>query len=460
MLPVFEIIRTIRLAMKSLLLHKLRSGLTMLGIVFGVFSVIAMLAIGEGASAQAQQQVLALGATNIIILTVKPPTDSQSGGGGGGGSRGGGRGGFVVPQYGLLRSDYDLLTKTLSTINGAVRMREVQSEARYLQRTLFARLVGSTTEYLDMNHLAVLRGRFLSDEDEAEVANVAVLGAETASTLFPFEDPIGQSILVRNARFMVVGVMRSRMSSAAIGGSMSGQEFNKDIYIPLSTFRSRIGDTIVTRVSGTFSAEQVELNQITLKVKNRNDVVPTSEVVKESLKRSHAGKADFDVIVPLELLRQADQIRQIFNIVLGLIASISLLVGGIGIMNIMLATVTERTREIGIRRALGARQRDIINQFLTETIVLSGSGGVIGILLGLATPFVFFGIKYLVRNYVLDRSSVESANAKLFFEMVPQIALWSLPVAFGISVTIGIIFGIYPARSAARMDPIEALRHE
>ena len=456
-MPFSETIRTIRLAMKSLLLHKLRSGLTMLGIVFGVFSVIAMLAIGEGASAQAQQQVLALGATNIIILTVKPPADSQSSGGGG--SRGG-RSGFSIPQYGLLRSDYDLLTKTLPTITGAVRMREIVSEARYLQRTLNARLVGSTTEYLDMNHLSILRGRFLTDEDETQVANVAVLGAETASTLFPFEDPLGKSVLVRNARYMVVGVMKSRSSSAAIGGSLSGQEYNKDIYIPLSTFRSRIGDIVFTRMSGTFSAEQVELNQITLKVKSREDVVPTSEVVKESLKRSHAGKSDYDIIVPLELLKQADQIRQIFNIVLGSIAAISLVVGGIGIMNIMLATVTERTREIGIRRALGARQRDIINQFLMETIVLSGAGGIIGILMGLATPLAFFGIKHVVQNYILDRSSGESPMAKIFTDMEPKIALWSLPVAFGISVTIGVIFGIYPARSAARMDPIEALRHE
>ncbi|WP_397570043.1 ABC transporter permease [Schlesneria sp. T3-172] len=456
-MPFSETIRTIRLAMKSLLLHKLRSGLTMLGIVFGVFSVIAMLAIGEGASAQAQQQVLALGATNIIILTVKPPADTQSSGSGG---NRGGRSGFVVPQYGLLRSDYDLLTKTIPTITGAVRMREIVSEARYLQNTINARLVGSTAEYMDMNQLVVMRGRFLTNEDEDLVANVAVLGAETAATLFPFEDPIGKAVLVRNARYMIVGVMKSRTSSAAIGGSFSGQEYNKDIYIPLSTFRSRIGDMVFTRMSGTFSAEQVELNQITLKVRSRDDVVPTSEVVKESLKRTHAGKADFDVIVPLELLKQADQIRQIFNIVLGSIAAISLVVGGIGIMNIMLATVTERTREIGIRRALGARQRDIINQFLMETIVLSGAGGIIGILMGLATPLAFFGIKHVVQNYILDRTSGDSPMAKMFTDMEPRIAIWSLPVAFGISVSIGVMFGIYPARSAARMDPIEALRHE
>ena len=177
-MPFANTIRTVRLALKSLMLHKLRSGLTMLGIVFGVFSVIAMLAIGEGASAQAQKQVLALGATNIIVITVKPPADSQQSQ-----NRGGSRN-FTVPAYGLLRSDYDLLTSTLPTISGAVRMREILSEAQYLQRTINARLVGSTTEYSDMNHLQLLRGRFLSDKDEADMANVAVLGAETASTLF------------------------------------------------------------------------------------------------------------------------------------------------------------------------------------------------------------------------------------------------------------------------------------
>ena len=456
-MPLFgNLFRAIRLALKSLLLHKLRSGLTMLGIVFGVFSVIAMLAIGEGASAQAQQQVLALGATNIIVLTVKPPADSQQGGGGGG-SRGGRSFGL---QYGLLRSDYRLLTGTLPTIAGAVPMREITSETRHLQKTLNARIVGCTSEYIGMNHLELQRGRFITDQDEQDLANVCVLGAVTASTLFPFEDPIGESIQIKSYRYRVVGVTRERTASAAIGGSLSGQDFNKDVYVPLRTFQSRIGDRVVTRLSGSFSVEVVELNQITLEVRNEKDVLPTSEVIKESLAKTHGTKKDWDVIVPLELLRQADQIRQIFNIVLGSIAAISLVVGGIGIMNIMLATVTERTREIGIRRALGARRKDIIQQFLTETIVLSGAGGLIGVLLGLSTPFAFEGIQWIVENFVLDPSSSASPMGRMFTDMHPKIAVWSLPVAFGISVFIGIVFGIYPARAAAHMDPIEALRHE
>jgi putative ABC transport system permease protein len=454
-MPFSNLYRAVRLALKSLLLHKLRSGLTMLGIVFGVFSVIAMLAIGEGASAQAQQQVLALGATNIIVLTVKPPADSQQGGSGG--SRSSRSFGL---QYGLLRSDYRLLTGTLPTINGAVPMREITSETRYLQQTLNARIVGCTSEYLDMNHLQIQGGRFITDQDEADIANVCVLAATTASTLFPFEDPVGKSIQVKNYRYRVVGVTRERTASAAIGGSLSGQDFNKDVYLPLRTFQARIGDRVITSASGSFSAEQVELNQITLRVRNVEDVLATAEVVKESLARTHGEKKDWDVVVPLELLRQADQIRQIFNIVLGSIAAISLVVGGIGIMNIMLATVTERTREIGIRRALGARRKDIIQQFLTETIVLSGAGGLIGVLLGLSTPLAFEGIQWIVANFVMDPSSQATQMGRMFTDMKPQIAMWSLPVAFGISVFIGIVFGIYPARSAAHMDPIEALRHE
>ncbi|QDU78667.1 Macrolide export ATP-binding/permease protein MacB [Polystyrenella longa] len=442
-------IRTVRSALKSLMLHKLRSGLTMLGIVFGVFSVIAMLAIGEGASLQAQKQVLELGATNIIIISVKPPAETQQ-------SNSSSR----VLQYGLLRSDYDLLIKTIPTVVSAVPIRESQQHVRYLDKEMNSRLVGCTEEYIGMNHLEVERGRFISEQDQVNMLNVAVIAREVADTLFPLSDPIGKSIRVDDNYFKVVGITKDRTASAAIGGSLSGQDYNKDIYIPLRTFFVRLGDLIVARQTGSFSAEQVELNQITLKVDDPEQVIATSEVVRETLEKTHARKKDYAVVVPLELLEQARQIRLLFNAVLGSIAAISLVVGGIGIMNIMLATVTERTREIGVRRALGARQRDITEQFLTETIVLSGTGGVIGVLLGLSTPLAFSVIRSVLKQFLLEGADSSSEAGRIFFEMEPQIAVWSLPLAFGISVGIGIIFGLYPARSAARLDPIEALRHE
>lgn len=444
-----RLIRTVQLGLKSLLLHKLRSGLTMLGIVFGVFSVIAMLAIGAGASAQAQKQIVALGATNIIVRSIKPVEGSSSDS-----SQGG------TPRYGLLRSDFRRLTKTIPTIIDAIPIRELPREARHLRRTMNCRLVGCTAEYVTINHLDVTKGRFLTDADQQNLANVVVLAHDVAEGLFPTEEPIGKAIQIDAMFYTVIGVTADRTPSAGIGGSLTSQDFNKDLYIPINTFRARLGDEIRTPKQGGFDSEYVELNQITLAIKSVEDVLRTADVVRGTLERFHTQK-DFAVVVPLELLKQADQLRQIFNIVLGSIAAISLIVGGIGIMNIMLATVTERTREIGIRRALGARQRDIIEQFLTETVVLSGTGGVLGIMLGLATPYAFLVIRYVTLNFILDaRPGALSETTRMFSEMQPEVAFWSLPLAFGISVGIGILFGLYPARSAARLDPIEALRHE
>ena len=442
-------IRTVQLAIKSLMLHKLRSGLTMLGIVFGVFSVVAMLAIGEGASNKAQEQVLELGATNIIAVSVKPSNESV---------KSQTSSAFIL-RYGITRDDYKLIKTTIPTITAAIPVRETPKPARYLHREMSnTRLVGCTTEYLDVTHLSLARGRFISDQDQVEKRNVAVLAHDTAETLFPYEDPLGKAVKVAREYYSVVGITKSREASAAVGGSLSGQDFNKDIYIPIETFRVRLGDQNIQRQQGSYSAEQIELNQITLQVADREDVIPTAQVVRESLDRTHPNK-DFSVVVPLELLRQADQIRAIFNVVLGSIAAISLVVGGIGIMNIMLATVTERTREIGIRRALGARQRDVTVQFLTETMVLAGSGGIIGIIMGLLTPYAFGFIQWLISDRVSTDDNT-SELGRIFTDMEPQIAVWSLPVAFCISVGIGIIFGLYPARKAARLDPIEALRHE
>jgi len=444
-----RLVRTVKLGLKSLMLHKLRSGLTMLGIVFGVFSVIAMLAIGEGASTQAQKQIVALGATNIIVRSVKPAEGSSTDTSGGG-----------TPRYGLMRSDYRRLTKTIPTILDAIPIRELAREARHLKRTMNCRLVGCTAEYLHINHLGMTKGRFLTDADQQTLANVVVLAHEVAFGLFPADDPLGKAIQVDGMFYTVIGVTADRTPSAGIGGSLTSQDFNKDLYIPINTFRARLGDEIRTPKQGGMDSEYVELNQITLSVKSVEDVLRTADVVRGTLERFHTQK-DFAVVVPLELLKQADQLRQIFNIVLGSIAAISLVVGGIGIMNIMLATVTERTREIGIRRAIGAKQRDIIEQFLTETVVLSGSGGILGILLGLSTPYAFWLIRYITLNFILDsRPGSLSDTARMFSEMQPVVAFWSLPLAFGISVGIGVLFGLYPARAAARLDPIEALRHE
>ena len=450
-MPFSGTLRAVSLALKSLMLHKLRSGLTMLGIVFGVFSVIAMLSIGEGASAQARKQVLDLGATNVIVRTVKPPAEVA-----------GGEGSSRVITYGLTRRDYALLA-AVPTVVRAVPIREAAQEMRHLADAMNGRLVGVTGDYLDLNNLSLSRGRFISDGDQRTAENVCVISAGVRDELFGLEDPIGKAVRIGENYYAVVGVMKDRQASAAIGGSLSAQEFDKDIYIPIGTFRSRIGDFIVQRMAGGSSYESVELNQVTLQVADADDVLPTAEVARETLDATHGGKKDFTVVVPLELLKQAEQIRDIFNVVLGSIAAISLVVGGIGIMNIMLATVTERTREIGIRRALGAKQSDILKQFLTETVVLSGAGGLIGVGLGLLTPAAFAGMQWVVKNFVLEGGSPGEGGGELggmFADMEPQLAVWSLPVSFLISVGIGILFGVYPARSAARLDPIEALRHE
>ncbi len=434
----------LRLGAGSLMLHKLRSALAVLGILIGVTAVIWLVALGEGVSYQAQQQIKDLGATNIIVRSVKPPQESTRAGGS-----------FFI-EYGLLRDDFDRILDNVPTVRQAVPMREISREVRNADRALDAKVVGCTPEYLALNHLRVARGRFLAENDVAKIDNVAVLGHKTAAILFPYEDPIGQTVQIGTDFYVVVGQTAERTASAAIGGSLSAREYDTDVYIPLSTLRWRIGDMVATSRSGSREGEIVQLSQITVTVEDLDQVDPTAEVIRELMQKFHK-VADYAVVVPKELLRQAEMMRMLFNVLLVLIAGISLLVGGIGIMNIMLATVTERTREIGIRRALGATRLDIIQQFLTETVVLTGIGGLLGVLFGFLCHPAVASARWAMQRLLPELMATLPANIR---DIEPRITLWSILVAFAISMAVGVVFGLYPARRAAYMDPIEALRHE
>jgi putative ABC transport system permease protein len=301
------------------------------------------------------------------------------------------------------------------------------------------------------------RGRWLTDRDGQPPENVCVVAATTAERLFPYEDPVGRAIQINQDFYVVVGQTAARDPSAAIGGSFDSQDYNVDVYIPLETLRVRIGDMVFTSRSGSREGEVVQLSQITLSVPEVEQVEATADVIRTLLEKYHKDKNDFGVVVPKELLRQAELLRMMFNVLLILIAGISLVVGGIGIMNIMLATVTERTREIGVRRALGAKQRDIIQQFLSEAVVLTSVGGALGVALGfLVKPTVA-----LVRTGLLKMfPDLMAALPATILELEPRIAPWSIIASLAISIAVGVIFGLYPARRAALMDPIEALRHE
>jgi putative ABC transport system permease protein len=420
--------RTIRLGLKSLWLHRLRSLLTVLGIVFGVCSVIAMLAIGEGASFEAQEQIKNLGSQNIILNSVKPPEEqrvsaNQS---------------FSL-EYGLTYTDIKRIKATIPGVTIVVPGRHIREYVWNISRRGDCEIVGTVPWYPEMRNHPVAQGRFFTDREMEDNASVCVLGAELVPILFPITSPIGSTVRVGSSYYRVIGVMAPRAKvnkTADLPSSASSSAANR-MFIPLSTAKTRFGETLVKRRSGTMEAEKVALHEVTVKVHNRDAVVDVSMAIKTLLDRNRK-KTDYEMTVPLELLKRAERTKYIFNIVLGSIAAISLLVGGIGIMNIMLASVTERTREIGIRRAMGAKRGDIIQQFLVETVILSGTGGLIGVVLGLAIPFF----------------------VTLFAQMPTIVTLWSPVVAFSISGLVGVVFGIYPALRAANMDPVEALRHE
>ena len=422
-MQTLRLVRNIHLGIKTLMLHKLRSFLTMLGMVFGVASVIAMLSIGEGASKEALDQIRKLGSTNILITSVKPIEDETATT-----TR------TWMSIYGLLYEDERRIEETFSAVQQTAPAKIVRKQGRLFERDLELRVVGTTASWFGLVQRPLIAGRPLLPRDLATDANVVVLTEYGARRLLATEQTIGQQLRIGGESFEVVGIVRSE---AGHGGTIQTPDQEVDAYIPLNVARSRFGDIVARMSSGSREMAKVELHQLIVQVESNEEVEPTAAGITAMLERFHK-RQDYRLSVPLALLRQAEATKRTFNIVLGSIAGISLLVGGIGIMNIMLASVTERTREIGVRRAIGAKRKQIISQFLIETVVLSTTGGFIGIGIGMSIP-----------------------KLVTFFAGMPTvITAYSLMLSVGISVTVGILFGLYPAVRAANLDPIEALRHE
>jgi putative ABC transport system permease protein len=408
---------TIHLGFSSLMLHKLRSGLTILGIIFGVASVITMLAVGEGASQESQERIKNLGSNNIIIESVKASGDEETGNN-------------YVLKYGITHLDAQRILETIPGVKRIVPQRILNESVRFMESSKSAQVIGTLSTCKKISSLNVIKGRFLCEMDEVNQLNVCVISRSLANSLFTYQDPFTNSVKIANNSFHVVGIVNEQ-------GDDGNSESLANCYIPLSTLKSRFGNVHIKKTAGSFSAEEVQLNKLIIEMENPAAVITAESQIKHLLDYAHKVN-DFKMIVPLQLLKNAEATKRMFNIVLGSIAAISLIVGGIGVMNIMLATVTERTREIGLRRALGAKKKDIVRQFMVESVLLSLCGGLIGVIFGIGCPHII----------------------SAFTDMPVVVSPLSVLVAFGVSALIGLVFGIYPAAKSAQLDPIEALRNE
>jgi len=418
-----KIARNILLGIENLLLHKLRSFLTMLGVVFGVGSVVAMLSVGEGASKEALEQIRKLGSNNIIISSMKSAEEEQTS-----------TTHSHMSIYGLTFDDHRRVAESFANIRQTAPAKLMRKESRLRERAMELRVVGATPQWFDLVPRKIVAGRTLLQSDQDKRSPVAVLTEFGARKLLATEGAVGQTLRIGGDEFEIVGIIHSESGQA---GNIQVPDQEIDVYIPLEVARRYFGDIFAKRTAGSEEREKVELHQIIVQVDDPKNAEAVAAGITRMLERFHK-KKDYAVSVPLALLKQAEATKRTFNIVLGSIAGISLLVGGIGIMNIMLASVTERTREIGIRRAIGAKRSQIIFQFLIETVVLSTTGGLIGLGVGILIPFLI--------QYFSGMPTVVTMNGIL------------LPLF--VSMAIGILFGLYPAMHAAQVDPIVALRHE
>ena len=406
------------LGFQNLLLHKLRTLLTMLGMIFGVAAVVTMLSIGAGAQQQVMSFIEQLGVRNLIIEAKEStnPQDFQK---------------VRKLSPGLTFQDLRVILADAGGITQSTpRKRFTPSKMIPKPLREMPVIFGVNSNYQQIANLRVVEGRFFDAEDAGRAAPVCVLGEGVKTSLFGAQEAVGQYIKANEQWFHVIGVVGPQLTAQTEVAGLPVQDLNNLIYVPLGAALFRLEDAM--------ARWKDEIDGIYLQLDSNADSVATAGIVRGILNSSHRDAGDFSVIVPAELLAEQRRTERIFSTVMVAIASISLLVGGIGIMNIMLASILERTREIGVRRAVGARQMDIIRQFMIEAILISFVGGVMGILFG-------FGMSRLIA---------------LLAGWSTIVTMTSILLAFIVSVSVGLIFGIYPATKAARLDPVEAIRYE
>ncbi len=413
--------------------NKLRAALTMLGIVFGVAAVIAMMSIGEGAKQETLQQIELMGTNNIIIQrqAIKQGIKESK----------------AMFSPGLNLEDAKSIKELVPLIEYVTPQREMENKLIYKSYILDVRFIGTTPEYPHTFNSKLEEGTFFQNFHLSEYANVCVIGSAIKEKLFKFEDPLKKKIKIDDQWFEIIGVMAPKDISSSTGG-LGLRNFNEDVYIPITTMMNKLEPMAPPQSNIEFfypgmqePANVIDRNsvdQLTAKVKNSDYLKQAAYLVEKIMQRRHYGIKDYAIVLPEELLAQKQKTQRIFNIVMGAIAGISLLVGGIGIMNIMLANILERTREIGVRRAVGATKIDVLSQFMYEALTISVAGGLLGIIVG-------YFMTSLISTYA---------------EWKTIISPFSVILAFVVSVATGLVFGIYPAKQAAEKNPIDSLRYE
>ena len=414
-------------ALRNLMRHKLRSLLTALGIIFGIASVVSMVSAGEGARREILEQIRELGTTNIIINATKPPAEQNAKK----------AEGSYVMHYGLTFRDLRQIRATLPAVTEALPVHDVKDWIWFRSRRVEAKIHGVTPRYFKCLGLVPILGRVLEDEDDVARGRVCVVRARVLKEARYVGDPLKLDLKIGSEFYRVVGVLPDFATKNPDRAILGLDDRALEVYVPFESVIDRLGLTKGTFDQGSWEMSRTELHQIVCTVDREENVTSAARGVQAILEKFHERK-DYAVTVPIELLQSRARTQRTFDIVLPVIAGIALLVGGIGILNIMLASVTERTREIGIRRAIGASQFDITLQFLVETVTLALVGGLLGVLLGVAGSFV-------IEHFTAWKSVVTPG---------------AIIVSLAISCLTGIVFGIYPARRAAMMSPVQALRHE